>query len=330
MSKYVKEPDRPSNLQARLDGVQRRCCWSTSSAWTPTNTSACGKSCGSKNIKLMVVKNSLARRATEGTPLAPAFEGVEGTLAVVWGGEDIVVAGQGSRRSWPSDKEFAAVRGPRRRDGRRRAARPTKSSRSASGPAARSSSACWSGQILVAGRQAGQPADRAPAARWPARSSRRAKARKKPAAAEAPQPPSRRQSAASTRQQVERTSDRDRHPRHNQHVRRSTQSGRASPARGRASRPSEKGQVTAMATDAATTRILRRHQGAGRQDRRPDAQAGQGTERLPRRSPRHQAGRRRRGDDGRPGRRRRRPPRPRKRRPSSTSCWKASATRRSA
>ena len=43
-----------------------------------------------KNIKLMVVKNSLARRATEGTALAPAFEGSEGTIAVVWGGEDVV------------------------------------------------------------------------------------------------------------------------------------------------------------------------------------------------------------------------------------------------
>ena len=43
-----------------------------------------------RNIKLEVVKNSLARRATEGTPLAPAFEGVEGTLAIVWGGDDFV------------------------------------------------------------------------------------------------------------------------------------------------------------------------------------------------------------------------------------------------
>ena len=43
-----------------------------------------------KNISLLVVKNSMARRATEGTPLGPAFEGVEGTLAIVWGGEDFV------------------------------------------------------------------------------------------------------------------------------------------------------------------------------------------------------------------------------------------------
>ena len=43
-----------------------------------------------KNIKLEVIKNSMARRATEGSPLAKAFEGVEGTLAVVWGADDFV------------------------------------------------------------------------------------------------------------------------------------------------------------------------------------------------------------------------------------------------
>jgi large subunit ribosomal protein L10 len=43
-----------------------------------------------KHIKLEVIKNSLARRATEGTPLAAAFQGVEGTLAIVWGASDIV------------------------------------------------------------------------------------------------------------------------------------------------------------------------------------------------------------------------------------------------
>jgi ribosomal protein L10 len=43
-----------------------------------------------KNIRIMVVKNSLVRRATEGTPLAAAFAGIDGTYAVVWGAEDIV------------------------------------------------------------------------------------------------------------------------------------------------------------------------------------------------------------------------------------------------
>ena len=43
-----------------------------------------------KDIQLMVVKNGLARRATEGTPLATALEGMEGTMAFVWGAEDFV------------------------------------------------------------------------------------------------------------------------------------------------------------------------------------------------------------------------------------------------
>jgi len=43
-----------------------------------------------KRIQLQLIKNSLARRATAGTPLAPAFEATEGMLAVAWGGEDIV------------------------------------------------------------------------------------------------------------------------------------------------------------------------------------------------------------------------------------------------
>lgn len=43
-----------------------------------------------KGIQLMVVKNSLARRASEGTRLAAAFDNAEGSLALVWGAEDII------------------------------------------------------------------------------------------------------------------------------------------------------------------------------------------------------------------------------------------------
>lgn len=43
-----------------------------------------------KKIKVLVVKNSLARRATEGTSLAPAFEGLTGSSAVVWGADDFI------------------------------------------------------------------------------------------------------------------------------------------------------------------------------------------------------------------------------------------------
>ncbi len=55
-----------------------------------SNTFALRKELRSKNISLLVVKNSLARRATEGTPISKAFDDNEGSLAVVWGGEDFV------------------------------------------------------------------------------------------------------------------------------------------------------------------------------------------------------------------------------------------------
>ncbi|MBN2473700.1 MAG: 50S ribosomal protein L10 [Pirellulales bacterium] len=44
----------------------------------------------SKDINVMVVKNSLAARATAGTPLGPMFDGLAGTTAVCWGSEDVV------------------------------------------------------------------------------------------------------------------------------------------------------------------------------------------------------------------------------------------------
>jgi large subunit ribosomal protein L10 len=44
----------------------------------------------SKKLNLLVVKGSLARRATDGTSLVNAFEGSDGSVAVVWGGDDFV------------------------------------------------------------------------------------------------------------------------------------------------------------------------------------------------------------------------------------------------
>ena len=44
----------------------------------------------SKNIHILAIKNSMAARATEGTPLAPLFVGLDGTAAVCWGSEDII------------------------------------------------------------------------------------------------------------------------------------------------------------------------------------------------------------------------------------------------
>lgn len=43
-----------------------------------------------KNMNLLVVKSSLAQKACEGTPLARLFDGVSGSCAILWGGEDFV------------------------------------------------------------------------------------------------------------------------------------------------------------------------------------------------------------------------------------------------
>jgi large subunit ribosomal protein L10 len=54
------------------------------------NTYNLRKELRSRNIQLLVVKSSLAKRATEGTSLAKAFEEGDGSLAVVWGADDFV------------------------------------------------------------------------------------------------------------------------------------------------------------------------------------------------------------------------------------------------
>jgi large subunit ribosomal protein L10 len=43
-----------------------------------------------KGISLLVVKRTMAARATEGTSLRPAFDNQTGSLAVIWGCEDFV------------------------------------------------------------------------------------------------------------------------------------------------------------------------------------------------------------------------------------------------
>lgn len=43
-----------------------------------------------RGINMTMIKNSMARRATEGTPLAPGFEKIDGACAVCWGSTDVV------------------------------------------------------------------------------------------------------------------------------------------------------------------------------------------------------------------------------------------------
>jgi large subunit ribosomal protein L10 len=88
MSKYVKELIT-KDLRNRLEGVEDALLVDVIGMKNEGSVKL-RQRLRQKNIRLMVVKNSLARRATEGTRLAPAFETAEGTLAIVWGGEDVI------------------------------------------------------------------------------------------------------------------------------------------------------------------------------------------------------------------------------------------------
>ncbi|NOY41549.1 MAG: 50S ribosomal protein L10 [Planctomycetes bacterium] len=88
MSKYLKDLIT-NELKSRLEGIDDALVVNVVGMEANANVEL-RRSLREKNMHLMVVKNSLATRATEGTALAPAFEGSAGTLAVVWGGEDVV------------------------------------------------------------------------------------------------------------------------------------------------------------------------------------------------------------------------------------------------
>jgi large subunit ribosomal protein L10 len=110
MSKFVKDL-QTRDLRNQLTGVNDALLVNVI-GMDAVRTSKLRSELRKKNIKLEVVRNSLARRATEGTPLAPAFEGVEGTLAIVWGGDDFVsLAKEVVRVSESKDFEGFTARG---------------------------------------------------------------------------------------------------------------------------------------------------------------------------------------------------------------------------
>jgi len=88
MSKYLKGLIT-DELKNRLEGVSDALVVNVIGMEANANVEL-RKVLREKKIHLMVVKNSLAHRAAEGTSLAPMFEDAEGSLAVVWGGEDVV------------------------------------------------------------------------------------------------------------------------------------------------------------------------------------------------------------------------------------------------
>ncbi len=88
MSKYVKNLVS-EHLRGRLGNVQDALLVNMIGLDANTN-SRLRAVLRDKDIQVMVVKNSLAARATEGTPLASLFTGLEDTAAICWGAEDIV------------------------------------------------------------------------------------------------------------------------------------------------------------------------------------------------------------------------------------------------
>ncbi len=88
MSKFVKDLVT-GHLKNRLEGVNDLFLVSMVGMDAITNSTLRAE-LRKKNIHMLLVKNSLARRAAEGTSLAPAFENSAGQLALVWGSNDVV------------------------------------------------------------------------------------------------------------------------------------------------------------------------------------------------------------------------------------------------
>ena len=88
MSKYVKELVT-RDIKRRLDGVDDAVLVSCVGMDAITTNQLRGE-LDQKDIHMLVVKNSLAKRATEGTHLSLAFEGATGQIGVCWGSTDFV------------------------------------------------------------------------------------------------------------------------------------------------------------------------------------------------------------------------------------------------
>jgi large subunit ribosomal protein L10 len=88
MSKYVKNLIA-EHLRQRLTGVNDALLVNVIGL-SANNTHRIRTELAGKNIRVMVIKNSLAARAFNGTSLSPMFENLSGTAALCWGGEDIV------------------------------------------------------------------------------------------------------------------------------------------------------------------------------------------------------------------------------------------------
>lgn len=107
MSKYLKNLVA-QDIRGRLEGVEDALLVNVVGLGV-NQTVVLRKELREKKIHLLAVKNSLARRATEGTPLSAALDGVEGTLAIVWGAEDFISLAKEIARL-DGDSSFEAFR----------------------------------------------------------------------------------------------------------------------------------------------------------------------------------------------------------------------------
>lgn len=88
MSKYVK--NLVSNYVAkRMEGIQDAVLVDMVGL-TVNETNTLRGELEEKGVQIMVVKNTLARRALAGTSLGPLFSTLGGSAAICWGCEDIV------------------------------------------------------------------------------------------------------------------------------------------------------------------------------------------------------------------------------------------------
>lgn len=104
MSKFVKNVIT-EDLKKRLEGVENALLVNLIGMQV-NDSNRLRNILAEKDIKVMVVKNSLAARACEGTSLAPAFENLSGTTALCWGASDIVALAKEIVKV-SKDKQFA-------------------------------------------------------------------------------------------------------------------------------------------------------------------------------------------------------------------------------
>ena len=175
MSKYVKNLIT-ENLRERLKNVNDALLVNMVGLSANANNRLRGELAG-KNVNVIVVKNSLAGRATSGTPLEPMFHDLTGTSAICWGGEDIVSLAKEIARLAKDEKNkpFEARGGVM--DGERISADQV--AQVATWPNRLEQLSMLMGQILSPGANLASQLESAGRRHWPARSSKKAKGRKK-------------------------------------------------------------------------------------------------------------------------------------------------------